>query len=306
MHVADNQLLLFPPARPLAERLGADFFRAVPERPGVYLMSAARDGVLYVGKAKNLRRRLGNYRSATSDRLPRKLTRLLLRVERIDWDECADEAAALARERELIRTLQPRFNTMGVRPPKEWFIGWRQRDGILTLALDESLDGWPVVRGPFVFARPAFAVLLRSLWLELHPGASVAEAPSPLLEWSGPTRWSVPQSDAALGWLKEAESFLSGSESRLLPPDVCPPLNLNPTLALTPREELQTQIRITSRIKIKKERSTRFDNPGDAECMTSEEESPQPLTFDEQWHGMDLECLAEFHQRLVSQRPSAE
>ena len=60
MHVADNQLLLFPPTRPLAERLGADFFRAVPERPGVYLMSTACDGVLYVGKAKNLRRRLGS------------------------------------------------------------------------------------------------------------------------------------------------------------------------------------------------------------------------------------------------------
>jgi hypothetical protein len=218
----------------------------------------------------------------------------------------------LARERELIRALQPRFNTMGVRPPKEWFIGWRQHGGLLTLALEESLDGWPVVRGPFVFARPAFAVLLRSLWLELHPGASVAEVPAPLLEWSGPTRWSVPQSDLATGWLKEVESFLDGRESRLLPPNVCPlfDLNLNlhpnPHPALTPRQELEAQIRITSRIKIRKEHSTRFDPPSDAECMTIEEEPRQPLTFDEQWRAMDLECLAEFYERLVSRRPEPE
>ena len=267
MLVADNQLLLFPPVRPLAERLGADFFRAAPERPGVYLMSTARDGVLYVGKAKNLRRRLGNYRSATSDRMPRKLTRLLLRVERIDWDECADETAALARERELIRALQPRFNTMGVRPPKEWFIGWRQDGDTLTLALDESLDGWRNVRGPFVFARPAFAVLLRSLWLDLHPGASVAELPSRLLTWLGPTRWSVPQSDTATGWMKETELFLDGRESQLLP------CNNN----------------------------GEKDKSGLMSAAT-DENAPPPLTFDEQWRAMDGECLAEFHERILSSR----
>ena len=270
MHVAEHQLLLFPPTRPLAERLGADFFRAVPERPGVYLMSAACDGVLYVGKAKNLRRRLGSYRSATSDRMPRKLTRLLLRVERIDWDECADETAALVRERELIRALQPRFNTMGVRPPKEWFIGWRQDGATLTVALDESLDGWANVRGPFTFARLAFAALLRSLWLELHPGASVAELPSRLLKWSGPTRWSAPPSDTAAEWLKEVESFLEGGESRLLP--------------------------------------CRNDGEQDQSGLASSatEDNTPPLTFDEQWRAMDAECLAEFHERLTSQRTTPE
>jgi predicted GIY-YIG superfamily endonuclease len=284
MHVADNQLLLFPPVRPLAERFGADFFRTVPEQPGVYLMSAARDGVLYVGKAKNLRRRLGSYRSASSGRLTRKLTRLLVRVERIDWDECANEAAAMARERELIRALQPRFNTMGLRAPKPWFIGWQRRGDSLRLALDEKLEGWPEIRGPFVFARPAFAALLRSCWLELHPGASVAELPSRLSTWSPPTRWDVPRTDGVEEWLAELDAYLSGGESRLLP---SPPVEpAHPPVA--------TEV---SRLTLPLETTGSQSGPG---STASEVRVPSPVTFDEQWRAMDVKCLADFHHRIAA------
>jgi len=55
-----TQMLLFADPQPLVERLGPDFFRRAPERPGVYLMRDAAATVLYVGKAKNLRRRLAS------------------------------------------------------------------------------------------------------------------------------------------------------------------------------------------------------------------------------------------------------
>lgn len=180
-------------------------------------MSAARDGVLYVGKAKNLRRRLATHVSAASDRLSGKMRRLLSRVERIDWDECADEAAAIARERELICALQPRFNTAGVRAPKRWFIGWRRQGGSLELALDEEPGDWPNVRGPFTFARPVFAALLRSCWMELHPGVSVAELPAQLLAASPPSRWRADWTHAVEQWLGELDALLRGRESRLVP-----------------------------------------------------------------------------------------
>jgi hypothetical protein len=173
--------------------------------------------VLYVGKAKNLRRRLASHGSAASDRLPRKMRRLLSRVERIDWDECADEAAAIVRERELIRALQPRFNTMGVRTPKQWSIGWRRCGGSLELALGEDLAGWPTLRGPFTFARPAFAAMLRSGWLELHPELSVTQLPSQLLTSPPPARWKFDWHDVLQPWLAELDAFFEGRESRLLP-----------------------------------------------------------------------------------------
>ena len=111
--MATGQLWLFPPPKPLVEKLGADFFRSLPESPGVYLMCGRNEGVLYVGKARNLRKRLGSYRVANPERMSRKTVRLLQQVTRVEWDVCRDEQAAEAREELLICVLMPRFNRAG-------------------------------------------------------------------------------------------------------------------------------------------------------------------------------------------------
>jgi predicted GIY-YIG superfamily endonuclease len=108
-----RQLWFWPPPRPLGKRFGAEFFRHVPESPGVYFMCGPDAGVLYVGSAKNLRRRLASYRTANSERLPRRIVRLLRQVTRIEWDVCASEAAARWREELLICVLEPKFNRAG-------------------------------------------------------------------------------------------------------------------------------------------------------------------------------------------------
>jgi excinuclease UvrABC nuclease subunit len=108
-----GQLWLFPPPRPLVERLGEEFFHALPTGPGVYLMCGDGEGVLYVGKARNLRQRLSSYRVANPERLPRRMIRLLYRVTRIEWDECASDEAACHREEALICVLTPKFNAAG-------------------------------------------------------------------------------------------------------------------------------------------------------------------------------------------------
>ncbi len=119
------QQLLFPDPRPLVERLGREFFRELPDCPGVYLMRDAGNAVLYVGKAVNLRKRLGSYRVANPDRLARRHLRLLRSVARIELEPCANEAVALAREAELLRSLRPRFNRAGTWPGKARFLVWR-------------------------------------------------------------------------------------------------------------------------------------------------------------------------------------
>src|SRR5258708_657064 len=120
-----TQVLLFPDPRPLVERLGPEFFRDAPQAAGVYLMRDRFDTVLYVGKAKNLRKRLASYRVANPDRMPRRHLRLLRAVERIELRPCADESAALATESILLRTLRPRFNRAGTWPGALRFLAWR-------------------------------------------------------------------------------------------------------------------------------------------------------------------------------------
>jgi predicted GIY-YIG superfamily endonuclease len=174
-----TQILLFPDPRPLVERLGRDFFRQLPERPGVYLMRDVNNTVLYVGKAKNLRKRLCSYRVANPDRMPRRHLRLLRAVERIELQECADETAALARESELLRALKPKFNRAGTWPSKPRFLVWRCTGTALELTVTETPTSEDRQLGPMGSgANYLRVVLARLLWFGVRPERGFAGMPA--------------------------------------------------------------------------------------------------------------------------------
>jgi excinuclease UvrABC nuclease subunit len=173
------QLLLIPDARPLEKRLGRKFFRKAPRRPGVYLMRDKADRVVYVGKAKDLRQRLSHYRIANPDRMPRRHLRLVREVQRIEFQFCANESSALAREAKLLRSLKPRFNRAGVWPGKTRFIAWRIRGEVLELVVVETPEpGWrrfgPMGSGALHLQRS----LTRLMWLAVNPGRAITELPA--------------------------------------------------------------------------------------------------------------------------------
>lgn len=82
----------------------------IPKAPGVYLMRDANEQVVYVGKAKNLRDRVGSYFSQPLG-YTRKMDGLIESLQRIQVEVVGSEIEALLLESQLIRRYQPRYNT---------------------------------------------------------------------------------------------------------------------------------------------------------------------------------------------------
>lgn len=81
----------------------------IPPRPGVYRMMDAEGTVLYVGKAKDLRRRVGSYFSRS---LNRRLQVMVSQMADVEVTVTRTEGEALLLENNLIKSLRPRFNVL--------------------------------------------------------------------------------------------------------------------------------------------------------------------------------------------------
>ncbi len=84
--------------------------RALPKRPGVYLMKDAAGVTLYIGKAVRLADRVASYFIASTDLGPKK-TPMLDVVHDFDILECDSEVEALLAEARLIKDVKPHFNS---------------------------------------------------------------------------------------------------------------------------------------------------------------------------------------------------
>jgi excinuclease ABC subunit C len=85
------------------------FLATLTSRPGVYRMLDGERNVLYVGKARNLRRRVGSYFSHS---LNRRLQVLVARIQSIEVTVTHTEVEALILENTLIKSLKPRYNIL--------------------------------------------------------------------------------------------------------------------------------------------------------------------------------------------------
>jgi excinuclease ABC subunit C len=83
--------------------------RHAPISPGVYRMLNAASDVLYVGKAKNVRKRLASYARVAAPQ-PARILRMIAATATVEIISTATETEALLLEANLIKQLRPRFN----------------------------------------------------------------------------------------------------------------------------------------------------------------------------------------------------
>ncbi|MBO7188547.1 MAG: GIY-YIG nuclease family protein, partial [Tidjanibacter sp.] len=84
---------------------------ALPTTPGVYQFFNSSGEIIYVGKAKNLRRRVSSYFVDRTDHSA-KVKVMVGRIERLEHIDTATEQDALLLENSLIKSLQPRYNIL--------------------------------------------------------------------------------------------------------------------------------------------------------------------------------------------------
>lgn len=84
--------------------------KTLPLKPGVYRMHDARGEILYVGKARALKNRVGNY--VQIDRLPNRLRRMVALTRSMTIVTTNSEAEALLLEAQLIKRYRPAYNVL--------------------------------------------------------------------------------------------------------------------------------------------------------------------------------------------------
>lgn len=85
--------------------------KKLPDKPGVYIMHDAKDEIIYVGKAVNLKNRVRQYFQSGRNRTT-KIEQMIARIDHFEYIVTDSELEALVLECNLIKEHSPKYNTM--------------------------------------------------------------------------------------------------------------------------------------------------------------------------------------------------
>ena len=128
----------------------------LPHAPGCYLFSDAGGTILYVGKAKDLKKRVASYFTKTDH--DAKTVRLLERIASVDFLITTTETEALILENNLIKKHQPRYN-IDLKDAKRFAYIEMTKEEFPRIGIARGTKGEAMYFGPFVSAAERDAIL---------------------------------------------------------------------------------------------------------------------------------------------------
>ncbi|MBO6535459.1 MAG: nucleotide excision repair endonuclease [Balneolaceae bacterium] len=208
-----NLDLFEPIALTQKERVNAALPDELPHSPGVYTMYDAKDQVLYVGKAKDIQKRLVSYRYSKS----KKVIRMIAHLHRIGIEECKNETDAILLENLLIRSLRPPFNEANKKPETYYYISTTRQGNKREFRLSmRPLNDYPKTYGCFkghLRVRKGLGALLKLLYVTDEKIDSACYLPTQLLKRITPMRYAIPLDDQRG---VQVHQLLKGTSAHLL------------------------------------------------------------------------------------------
>ncbi len=195
------------------ERINSAIPEIPPHEPGVYTMYDNRDKVLYVGKAKDLQKRVTSYRYSKS----KKTQRMIAHINRIGFEICKSETDAILLENLLIRSLRPPFNVANKKPETYYYISTARRGNKREFRLSmRQLQDYPKCYGCFkghLRVRKGLGALLKLLYVKDSGIKHAHFLPSQLLKRITPMRFNIRLGDQPG---VQVDQLLKGSSSQLI------------------------------------------------------------------------------------------
>jgi excinuclease ABC subunit C len=145
-----------------------EILKSLPSLPGVYLFKDAAHEIIYVGKAKSIKKRVSSYFRNKDDDW--KIKSLLQEFTRIDHIVTKSESEALLLEAQLISKHQPKFNVLlKSGQPFVYLLFTNPKKGVPALEIVRNRKKKGTYFGPFMYkkqARAVYGYLLRTFRLE--------------------------------------------------------------------------------------------------------------------------------------------
>lgn len=195
------------------DRVNSALVDTPPHLPGVYTMYDQFDKVLYVGKAKDLFKRLTSYRYSKS----RKVQRMISHLHRVGVEVCKSETDAILLENLLIRSLRPPYNEANKKPETYYYISTARRGNKREFRLSmRTLNDYPKIYGCFkghLRVRKGLGALLKLLYVTNEEIDSAYFLPTQLLKRITPMRYAINLNDQRG---VQVHQFLKGTSSSIL------------------------------------------------------------------------------------------